>query len=410
MFQGPAVTIVEEGTVNYDGCDWTYKLLELHYPGAKASYAMWIPPKDVGVKPAVLMTNPYDGITWNGDEPPPSVTVFSLEHYIDSANIFLLQGFGVLHVFERFYTGDNLRNDVTDTVAGLRFLRSNDMVDASRIGIWGASWGGFESLYGAANAPAGAVPAAGVAFYPPIDFATWTDYVTGDDPGDIPQMTDTDKRDYYTAFFQTYVDRVYATSGWDTWTANALLAKLETPFLLVHDEWDVLVPVGQSQSLVNSSSGMVRPVWFYQNTPIDIDFLPITWGHGELRQTQMDSNPPDGFTYGMLYTLSTAFIINRLADPAQIILLGYDEGAVNDFITYLRDYKCNHGKDVSWAEERLLDVVDSRVFLVEMNTLDTLTGAAAVADAFGDAGWGSASYHSGATIADALASGLPVCP
>jgi len=201
-----------------------------------------------------------------------------------------------------------------------------------------------------------------------------------------------------------------ATPGWDTWTTAALAAKLSTKFLVVHDEWDTLVPVSQSQDLVTQAGETVEPVWFYQDTPIDLNALPWGWGHGELRQSQMDGNPPQAFTYGMIHTLSTVFLIRKLADAGRPIYAGYDLNALNDFIAHIRDYTCNHGKATSWAAARLRDLADERVLLLEMNTGNWSAGTDVVAKAFSDAGWGGASYGTSSNVGAALEGGLPDCP
>lgn len=399
-------TLLGSGVENLDNRSQAYYLLKLEYEGKDPAYAIWIPSSQGGARPAVVMTNPYDGITWNGDSPPAGTAIFPYRTYVDGATIFSINGFGVLHAFGRFYTEGNLQNDVDDMTAGLRFLADSGVADTARLGIYGGSWGGFEALYGAANAPAGAVPCAGVALYPPVDFKEFEHYVTVD----IPGIADATKRSQYVSFYQAYLDRMYATPGWDSWTTAALAAKLTTKFLVVHDEWDTLVPVWHSQDLITRAGGLVEPVWFYQDTPVDLNGLPWGWGHGELRQAQLDSNPPPSFTYGILHSFATAYVINRLADPGQQIILGYDVNALNDFIAYIRDYKCNHGKTTAWAAARLRDLTDERVLLLEMNTASWTAGADVVSKAFSDAGWGGSNYRTASTVRAALDSGLPACP
>ena len=179
---------------------------------------------------------------------------------------------------------------------------------------------------------------------------------------------------------------------------------------MIHDEWDTLVPVTQSQYLVDNSAGMVKPVWYYQDSPVDLNERPYSWGHGELREYQFDLADPPAFLYGICKTMATAFIINRLAAADQPVVLGYDVNAMNDFIMYIRDYTCAHGQTTGWAAERLLDIVDGRVILIDFATLTIVSGAEAVAQAFSNNDWGVAAYRSSATAAGALAGGLPVCP
>ncbi len=62
--------------------------------------------------------------------------------------------------------------ELEDQLAGIAYVKSLNFVDASRIGVWGWSYGGFMTLYSIANAPKGTF-AAGVAVAPVTD---WMNY------------------------------------------------------------------------------------------------------------------------------------------------------------------------------------------------------------------------------------------
>lgn len=404
---GEDVIMMGQGFVLHEGASWHYTLIELRYPGIDPAYGIWIRANEDGRNPAVLMTNPYDGITWNGDEPPEGSMEYPPAHYVEIAYPFLLNGFGVLHLFCRFYAGGNLENDVNDVVAGLRFLAGEPGVDPDRIGIHGASWGGFEALYGAAAAPPGVVPAAGVALYPPSDFPGMVDYINVEIPAEI---ADPDARAWYEVFFQPYLDRIFDTGGWESWTSGALCGRLATPFLVIHDEWDMLVPFAQSTDLVSEAGGIVEPLFFLQKTDLDMNAFGTGWGHGQLRLNHPEE-PYDPYVYGMLYTFLTSYLGVRLGYPDRALLVGYDGEALNDFYGYLREFKCAEHRDMDWAAVRLLDLADPRVVMVELNPpYPVVSGAEAVAKGFSDMAWGTAEYWSHETIDDALASGLPSCP
>lgn len=414
----PGVTVIDSGSAWIERGWHCYYLLKLDYDGKDSSYAMWIPPLEGGVKPAVVLTQPYDYIKWNGDSVPAGVPVTSSAQYVKNATLHLLNGYGVLYVFERYYAGGSIRNDVDDTVAGLRFLKESGVADTARIGIWGGSWGGFEALYGAANAPAGAVPRAGIAFFPLSDFADEVGYVentAGVLPNHIPDITDDVKRGQYQSFFAPYLERIKAVTDWADWDGTALLAKLETPFMVVHDEWDTLVPFEQTVALAADSS--ITPLYFYQDTPRDLNTLPFGWGHGELREYRLDTTAPpaDNITLGISNTLASVYLFTRIANADQtMILTGYDLNALNDFISYIRNYTCGADiRDTAWAAKLLFDCTDGRVLMIEMNNGTWGTGAEIIARAFSDAYWGGSDYGTASTVRDALgASGgtLPGCP
>ncbi len=411
-------TLMDSGSVWNEGQWQCYYLLKLEYDGNEPSYAMWIPPLDGGVQPVVVMTRPYDYIRWNGDSVPPFTAVTSNAGYVQQAYLFLFNGYGVLNVFERYYAGGSIQNDVDDTVAGLRFLAESGLADATKIGIWGGSWGGFEALYGAAYAAdgGGAVPLAGVAFFPVSDFADEVDYIenpAGIIPNNIPDITDAMKRTTYETFFEPYLDRIKAASGWENWDGAALLAKLTTDFMVVHDEWDTLVPFEQSTYL-SDNSPLITPLYFYQETPRDLNVIPYGWGHGELREYSLDETPPpaEGITFGISNTLASAYLFTRLRPSNYSFrLIGYDATALNDFIGYIRDYKCVHSREsMMWAAELLSDCTDSEMLMMEMNTSTMLPGADVIAQAFSDANWGSTTYGTASSVRTALSGGLPACP
>lgn len=427
--QCPAIDLPEGATllksrkvyVNQRWC--CYCLLKLEYPGKDAAYAMWIPPPSGTVRPAVVLTRPYDYISWSGDDVPAGAEVTERE-YVEAAGIFLLNDMGVLNVFERYYAGGSIRNDVDDTVAGLRFLNEADrLADTARIGIWGGSWGGFESLYGAANASenGGAVPLAGVAFSPLSDFNDEVGYIeeaAGGAPNHIPDIADAGKKQQFQDFFSPYLTRIKATSGWGTWTGANLLAKLATPFLVVHDEWDTLVPFEQSVYLADNAlpAAPITPLFFYQDTPRDLDAeeLYFGWDHGELREYRLDDTPPpaDGLMYGISNTLAFSYLFTRLASADQPVFNGYDGIALQDFVEYARDVKCaaSPRDDMAWAAQLLHDSTDERMILFNMSDFSYASGAEVVAGAFGAAGWGGTDYGSAASVHASLEHGLPDCP
>lgn len=427
--QCPGITLPEGTTLLksrkvYVSPRWCcYYLLKLEYDGKDATYAMWIPPPSGTVRPAVVLTRPYDYISWGGDDIPAGAEV-KVREYVEAAGIFLLNDIGVLNVFERYYAGGSIRNDVDDTVAGLRFLNEADgLADVTRIGIWGGSWGGFEALYGAAYASdgGGAVPAAGVAFFPLSDFNDEVDYIektAGSTPNHIPDIIDTAKKQQFQDFFAPYLDRIKAATGFASWTGEALLSKLATPFLVVHDEWDALVPFEQSVYLAEHDTidAPITPVFFYQDTPRDlnVDKLDSEWGHGELREYRLDDTQPpaDGLVFGISNTLAFSYLFTRLASADQPVFNGYDRIALQDFVEYARGVRCaaSPRDDMTWAAQLLHDSTDERMILINMADFSYASGAEVVAGAFGAAGWGGTDYGSAASVHASLEHGLPDCP
>ena len=151
---------------------YPYKLLRIKDGAGLETYALWIAPKP-GVTSVIVMTEPYTGIDWTGLTLDQTVAVLpdaKTLGYIDdlygplyeastSKKIvydyktpddiipkgmpYLVNGMGVLFVFERFYAGGSIEQDANETALALEFLGTQLSVDSSKIGITGASWGGL---------------------------------------------------------------------------------------------------------------------------------------------------------------------------------------------------------------------------------------------------------------------------
>ncbi|HEX9149767.1 MAG TPA: S9 family peptidase [Thermoanaerobaculia bacterium] len=61
--------------------------------------------------------------------------------------------FGRGHAWESAIFHDMGRRELSDQLAGVRYLKSLPFVDASRVGIWGWSYGGYLTLYSMTQAP-----------------------------------------------------------------------------------------------------------------------------------------------------------------------------------------------------------------------------------------------------------------
>ncbi|RKG87939.1 alpha/beta hydrolase family protein [Corallococcus terminator] len=431
--QGPDVTPTDPGSVqvtqlgagelNAAGQKWPYQLLKLEVPGRAATYAQWFPPRKPGVSPTVLITKPYDGITWTGEavdakwasrgnglhpddsEPhhgpgssPIAFTPTTPEIISGEAFIYLAHDFGVLAVFGRFYAGGDLQNDRDDMNAGMRFLAQTSSVDTTRIGVFGGSWGGYEALYAAADAPASVIPKVGVAVSPLSDFAQEVDYVSRVVPS---RVSDPAMRTRYQQFFEPYFRRIFATTGGDPvttpgadysrWDAAHLLDKVQTPFLILHDDWDTLIPVEHTRALVSLAPHRYTPLYFQNAGPVNWNTLAP------------DHGPTLAANGTVLITLSVAHLIVKLGAAEQTLLIPHADGTVRTWLQGVRALQ-RQDRDVTDVAPRLLELTDPRVQMYEATVGSVQPGAAFVA-AQVNAVWGTA--FTDATIRAALESGLP---
>ena len=279
--------VIGDGIFTADETDYSYQLLKLANEAGGYAYAQWFHPPRGTPAPTVLVTQPYPGIDWTGEEVderwaalPGAATgithpdvdgpgggaeanaiSFQLttpEKMGDESTIWLWNGFGVLHVFGRFYAGGDIWNDVQDMVAGLRFLEQNEEVDKSHVATFGGSWGGFEALYAAAYAPETIVPVAAVPLAPPSNFTRMVAHIL-DTPAQLPNPV---TAAMFTDFFDPYLRRITAATGglpgeagadFSRFSLATLTQRLTTPTLIPHDDWDTLVPFDGSVSLVTAS-------------------------------------------------------------------------------------------------------------------------------------------------------------
>lgn len=372
---GYRVEIVRTLPFVLDARRWTIKLARIHRPDGGRTYVQWIPADKPGPRPTVVTTGPYQLVSWTGEaldarwatyqplanglyldrdgpgfdgraaivaerKTPLEVAEESVPH--------LLNDFGSLTIFGRFYAGGSVRDDIADMAAGMWFVANQPEVDRARIGIWGGSWGGFLALYAAQQADVGARPAVVSAMFPPSDFAALVGHVQSR-TGAAAQM------------LQPYLRRVYAATGGPPTQAGTnyrglratdLCATLPQT-LVLHDEHDNLIPVQQTQAL--AASCQVETLVWPRTGPIDTS----VWTHGPL----LDGPGPHAVA---LYSLT--YLHLRMMRPDQPYLLEfYAPASLRTQLQELHDAQLA-GRDVAHAVPRLYDLIDARVYLVDLST------------------------------------------
>lgn len=367
-----------------DGNSWRYELLRLSNTDGGYAYAQWFPPSTNAATPVILAVEPYAGIEWTGEaldqrwarqgngcvadvdgpnyQAGVSSTIcyekFTPERVGINSEFYLRNGFGVLTVFGRFYAGGSVWNDVQDTVAGLRFLGTQSNVDRARIGIFGTSWGGFETVYGAAYAPAGVVPAAGAAVAPLIDFEQFVNFLDTT----LPTVTNATTLPLYKTFYDPYSRRLFATTrgrpndtgaDYSRLRAADLGSRLQTRLLIVHDRADTILPVAVSKTFVAANPAQTHGFWYKQSDVIDYNANILT--HGSIGAATV---------YPPVYSFSLAFIFTTIGNSQQSLLVPYGNADFDVFFRDIRNDQTN-GRDVSWVVPRLRELCDARVNMFE---------------------------------------------
>jgi hypothetical protein len=424
-----AGTVVLAHGIYTSGPDtWQYELLQLPNADGGYSYAQWFPPTRSEPTPVIVRTEPYAGIDWTGaavdqrwaaqgngcfpDVDGPnfqsgvSSTIcyekFSPDRVGAESEIFLRNGFGVLTAFGRFYAGGSVWNDVQDMTAGLKFLGTQSNVDATRIGMFGVSWGGFEAVYGSAYATTGVVPKASVAIAPVIDFQALVNFIDNT----IPTVTNATTLPRYTAFFDPYLRRLLATTGgrpgspgadYSRVTATAIGTRLNTQLLVIHDDSDTILPVAISKSFVAANPVHAQGFWYKQSDTIDYNANILTHG-------------PSGSAtvYPPIYTFSISYLFTALGDNGQILIVPYGDADLNGFLQDIRTYQTG-GRDVSWVVPRLREFCDSRVYLYDITpgtSIPAMSGAELLSAKI-NSRWGT-SFNAVTVCSQLAGSGLPL--
>jgi fermentation-respiration switch protein FrsA (DUF1100 family) len=395
----------------------TIHLLKLPREDGHFTYAQWIPAPEA-TSGAVLSTEPYVGIDWSGDpidtkwatlNPAPNGLFPDLEgpggdaHLIvydqktpeESANdalIHLLNGLSVLQVYGRFYAGDSPEGEVLDMRAGLNFLSTQSNIDPSRIGVFGGSWGGMESIFAASQRPDDISIRAAVAMFPITDLPDWYEYVSTE----LPAIWPLDPTALL--FTEPYIGRLLRGDSWDPGVSSMTHSQIcgaisgDTEVFIAQDDWDTLIPVRQSEELAALCPDKVQALFWRRPEPIDFNAAPLT--HGPLLEEPVVPS---------VFTFTAAFLHSRLLPDAPFWLEIANRDALRQLFALLHDAQLR-GEDTASAAIRLQELVDPRMFFFEQPSNETVSGAALLAPLINEE-WGTSFTEQ--DIAAALADGLP---
>jgi hypothetical protein len=385
---------------------WPYQLLKLSANDGSIAYVQWIPPLSGSHLPAptVLVTDPYGGIGWSDNSidqvwanRPNASAGYSYPDvngpgYVQgvSQNIkyqlippeyniavwysLLKNGMGLLIVHGRFYSGGDLSTYVGAVDKGLQFLNQESGIDRSRIGIFGISLGGFEAIYAASAAPSQLKPLYGVAWSPPTDWQAQATFINSPPSA----MTNNVQIQSFQNFFEPYLRRMKAVTHGMPGDAGAdfsglrplgIIPQLKTHFLILHDDWDMLVPSVQSRSFVSLAGDQAEGLWFPHSAPID-------YNHFSLDHQQAS----EGLVTSISYLFTNAYFLRRLipAQQATPLYAMYSASDINQQFSYFRQQHLA-GHDVSSLVPRLIDLCDARLTLIETAGGNTISGPEYVA-------------------------------
>ena len=219
--------------------------------GLKIPLLLTLPNTELKFLPAILMPH-------GGPESYDNVGFDWMAQFFASRGFLVIQpqfrgsdGFGSDFMLKgRGEWGQKMQHDLTDAV---KTLIKSEYVDANKICIVGASYGGYAALAGAAFTPnlyQCAVSINGVA--------------------DVEQMLEDEKHEYGSDH--------WVLSYWQESIINGTVAKnhlekispithvnnIQIPILLIHGEYDKVVPISQSKNMYEELKDAGKPVKFVE--------------------------------------------------------------------------------------------------------------------------------------------------
>ena len=357
-------------------------LLYIHAPTANA--------------PVVIVNDPYAGIDWTGEavdarwaalgdgiHPDVDAPAYdgndvitygaqSVQTAVDESLVWLFNGAAVVHVYGRFYAGGTLVDDAEDAAMGYAFVASRaGEVDVSRIGGTGNSWGAMMALFGAARAR-DAHPRALAMLAPPSSFIDLYQHSHVEMPARFGNPAQSE------AFFSPYWRRAAPSVGFPpsatdprsyAFTPGGICAALPTNALVLHDDWDLLIPVRQSEALVAACAGKVRPL-FWRRGALDYRTSPLD--HGPFTA---EGSIPSALTFAALHLLS-----GIMPSAPSITALG-SSSSIRAFLELMR-VAVEASEDIHWVYGPLRQLADTRTQLFDPATGVFTPGGEVLAAAF----------------------------
>ena len=357
-------------------------LLYIHAPAANA--------------PVVIVNEPYAGINWSGEavdarwaalgdglHPDIDAPAYdgndvisygaqTVETAVNESLVWLYNGAAVVHVYGRFYTGGTLLDDAEDAAMGYAFVASRSReVDVARIGGYGGSWGGMMTLFGAALARDAHARSLS-ALAPPSNFIDLYQHSEVEMPMRFGNPTQSE------AFFSPYWRRSTPSVGFPpsatdpralAFSPQGLCAALPSDVLVLHDDWDLLIPVRQTEALTTACAGKVEPLLWRRGA---LDYATTPLDHGPFNA---EGNVPSVLTFSALHLLH-----GILPTTSPVTALG-STASLRIYLQLVRDARAA-GEDVTWSLRPLRQLADARTQLYDPDAVALTPGAEALAAAF----------------------------
>lgn len=384
-----AFQVVAQQAVTVNQMQATLEQVRATRSDGRRAYLSFLAAPQPGARPVIVVADPYNGQSWTQEqaeqawarpsqspypnfwvdqscpETPAGAILYgapqAAQAVADTLAVHHLNGVSSVIAHGRFYACDAAEGDVEDTVAALTYLASRGpTVDVARVGVVGASWGGFMALWGAAASPI-VRPIVVSALYPPSDLPSTAGY------GRQLATSYPFPEDLW--FWVPYERRIARSPNAPAMTHATLCGALPADVTLYHDVWDVLVPVTQTQGLEAACAQKVRPV--YWRRPAPIDYARVRLGHG-----LMDNEAGQGYSAAL--TLALTHVHLALTAPAETVYEPLDPLYVAQLLSLSRA-AAQRGEPTRDVALALAELASARVQLYDLRGQRFYAGAEAIA-------------------------------
>jgi hypothetical protein len=404
-----------------------YQLVKLTQDDEPPTFAQWVPNTSGTKGPVLVFFMPYEGIDWTSltldatwaargtgvwadtegpyynaaTSAPVHYSYMNAPDFYYPAFPFIYNNISVLAIYGRYYSGAHIKTGARDVVSGLKYLKTQALVDLDKVAIYGASWGGFTSLYGMASSEHNVTLAAAAFLYPMSDARQAYQFAYVHVPSICSNST---KLDEFYDFFDPYLRRINKSSediasDPDRYKnySQEKLAGITTPMFIAHDVWDTIVPKTMSDSLIALLPNSQSRHYFHMHTT-SLDFNTADVGHTQLSNETMDEEGA--------HMWARLFIINKLK-PSQTRYIDYLYTSITAQFQRTRQMKLA-GQDTSFYTPLLKELCDSNITMKEGNSAaPDMTGPEGLAYLYttyitpeGDPAWASVTSANVCTLMD----------
>lgn len=389
--------ILSSGVTSIGGKSFTFDLLKISDNIGTVAYAQWIYQNNTEARPTILAMDPYTGISWtnevidlgwasypnahlgyiredingpgfvSGQSKTINYILKTPEVNASQVAYYLLNNFNALILNGRFYAGGDLENEKAEVKAALNFLKNSNLVKSTSVGILGMSWGGFEALHGAVFGKDILSPKVGVAISPLSDFADQLKYIKSDIPF---LVVNSSVEQSYLDFFDAYLRRIFSSTKTYDWN-NDYLKKynktylsdnMMTNFLIIHDDWDTLVPVRQTRNLIESNPNKFQG--FYYQHKEGINYETFQRDH---------SQSSEGMSFKGFDPFVQLYLKTNLMDFSEEKIIYYNNTDFTKSVVAFRKNQ-NDGLNISFLKNRFLDFCKPNVFFYDLDSGLRVTG------------------------------------